>query len=49
MAFYIGGMGARDKNFYNDLAKRLGYEEAAVRIQDRFLTGKKAETAAAVA
>jgi F420-dependent oxidoreductase-like protein len=48
MALYIGGMGARDKNFYNDLAKRLGYEEAAVRIQDLFLAGRKAEAAAAV-
>jgi F420-dependent oxidoreductase-like protein len=48
MALYIGGMGARDKNFYNDLAKRLGYEEAAVRIQDLFLDGKKMEAAAAV-
>ena len=48
MALYIGGMGAREKNFYNDLAKRLGYEEAAVRIQDLFLDGKKAEAAAAV-
>jgi len=48
MALYIGGMGARDKNFYNDLAKRLGYEEAAVKIQDLFLDGKKMEAAAAV-
>ena len=48
MALYIGGMGARDKNFYNDLTKRLGYEEAAVRIQNLFLDGKKAEAAAAV-
>jgi len=48
MALYIGGMGARNKNFYNDLAKRLGYEEAAVRIQDLFLDGKKHEAAAAV-
>jgi F420-dependent oxidoreductase-like protein len=48
LALYIGGMGARDKNFYNDLAKRLGYEEAAVRIQDLFLDGKKAEATAAV-
>ena len=48
MALYIGGMGARDKNFYNDLTKRLGYEAAAVRIQDLFLAGKKAEAAAAV-
>ncbi|MEM9683957.1 MAG: LLM class flavin-dependent oxidoreductase, partial [Pseudomonadota bacterium] len=43
-----GGMGARDKNFYNDLAKRLGYEEAAVKIQDLYLDGKRAEAAAAV-
>ena len=48
MALYIGGMGARDKNFYNDYAKRLGYEEAAVKIQNLFLDGKKAEAAAAV-
>lgn len=48
MALYIGGMGARDRNFYNDYAKRLGYEEAAVEIQNLFLAGKKAEAAAAV-
>jgi alkanesulfonate monooxygenase SsuD/methylene tetrahydromethanopterin reductase-like flavin-dependent oxidoreductase (luciferase family) len=48
MALYIGGMGARGKNFYNDLAKRLGYEAAAVRIQDLFLAGNKLEAAAAV-
>jgi F420-dependent oxidoreductase-like protein len=48
MALYIGGMGARDKNFYNDYAKQLGYEEAAVKIQDLYLGGKKAEAAAAV-
>ena len=48
LALYIGGMGARDKNFYNDLAKRLGYEEAAVKIQDLYLDGKRAEAAAAV-
>ncbi|MCZ6784373.1 MAG: LLM class F420-dependent oxidoreductase [Proteobacteria bacterium] len=48
MALYIGGMGARNKNFYNDLAVRLGFEEAAARIQDLFLDGKKMEAAAAV-
>jgi len=48
LALYIGGMGARGKNFYNDYAKRLGYEEAAVKIQDLYLDGKKAEAAAAV-
>jgi alkanesulfonate monooxygenase SsuD/methylene tetrahydromethanopterin reductase-like flavin-dependent oxidoreductase (luciferase family) len=48
LALYVGGMGARGKNFYNDYAKRLGYEEAAVRIQDLYLAGKKAEAVAAV-
>jgi F420-dependent oxidoreductase-like protein len=48
LALYVGGMGARGKNFYNDYAKRLGYEEAAVTIQDLYLDGKKAEAAAAV-
>jgi F420-dependent oxidoreductase-like protein len=48
LALYIGGMGARDQNFYNDYAKRLGYEEAAVEIQNLFLDGKKGEAAAAV-
>ena len=36
LAFYIGGMGARSKNFYNDLVKRMGYEDAAARIQDLY-------------
>jgi F420-dependent oxidoreductase-like protein len=48
LALYIGGMGARSKNFYNDFAKRLGYEEAAVKIQNLFLDGKRAEATAAV-
>ncbi len=48
LALYIGGMGARDKNFYNDYAKRMGYEEAAGKIQDFFLSGKREEAAAAV-
>jgi F420-dependent oxidoreductase-like protein len=48
LALYIGGMGARGKNFYNDYAKRLGYEAEAVKIQDLFLAGKKAEAEAAV-
>lgn len=48
MALYIGGMGARDKNFYNNYAKRLGFEDAAVKIQDLFLAGKKDEAEAAV-
>ena len=48
LALYIGGMGARGKNFYNDYAKRLGFEEAAVRIQDLYLAGHKKEAVAAV-
>jgi len=48
MALYIGGMGARDKNFYNDYAKRLGFEDAAVKIQDLYLAGKKDEAMKAV-
>jgi F420-dependent oxidoreductase-like protein len=48
LALYIGGMGARGKNFYNDYAKRLGYEEAAVKNQDLFLAGKRDEAAATV-
>ena len=48
LALYIGGMGARGKNFYNDYARRLGYEEAATRIQDLYLGGQKMEAAAAV-
>ena len=48
LALYIGGMGARDKNFYNDYAKRLGYEGAAQVIQERYLSGDKAGAMAAV-
>jgi len=48
MALYIGGMGARDKNFYTDYTKALGFEDAAVKIQDLFLSGKKDEAMAAV-
>jgi F420-dependent oxidoreductase-like protein len=48
LALYIGGMGARSRNFYNDLAKRIGYEAAAAEIQDLYLDGKKNEAAAAV-
>jgi F420-dependent oxidoreductase-like protein len=48
LALYIGGMGARGKNFYNELACRYGYEAEAKRIQDLYLDGKKEEAAAAV-
>ena len=48
LALYIGGMGARERNFYNDYAKRLGYGSAAVQIQDAFLAGRREAAAAAV-
>ncbi|CAN5252548.1 LLM class F420-dependent oxidoreductase [soil metagenome] len=48
LALYIGGMGARDKNFYNQLACRYGFETEAKEIQDLYLDGRKAEAAAAV-
>jgi alkanesulfonate monooxygenase SsuD/methylene tetrahydromethanopterin reductase-like flavin-dependent oxidoreductase (luciferase family) len=48
LALYVGGMGARGRNFYNDIAQRYGYEDAARRIQDLFLSGRKDEAAAAV-
>ncbi len=48
LALYIGGMGARGKNFYNDYARRLGYEEAATKIQDLYLDGKKGDAMGAV-
>jgi F420-dependent oxidoreductase-like protein len=48
LALYIGGMGARGKNFYNDYAVRLGYPAEAKRIQDLYLDGKKGEAMAAV-
>ena len=48
LALYIGGMGARERNFYYNLACRYGYEQAAASIQDLFVAGKQAEAAAAV-
>ncbi|HET6504224.1 MAG TPA: LLM class F420-dependent oxidoreductase [Amycolatopsis sp.] len=48
VALYVGGMGARGKNFYFELACRYGYEAEAKQIQDLYLDGKKAEAAAAV-
>jgi F420-dependent oxidoreductase-like protein len=47
-ALYIGGMGSREKNFYNQLAARMGYEAEAAEIQDRFLGKQYREAAAAV-
>jgi F420-dependent oxidoreductase-like protein len=48
LALYVGGMGARGKNFYNELACRYGFEDAARKIQDLYLGGKKDEAVAAV-
>ncbi len=48
LALYIGGMGARGKNFYNDLACRYGYEAEAARVQELYLAGRKDEAVAAV-
>jgi F420-dependent oxidoreductase-like protein len=47
-ALYVGGMGARGKNFYNDLFVRFGYEAEARTIQDLYLDGRKRDAAAAV-
>ncbi len=48
LALYVGGMGARGKNFYYDLACRYGFTEAADRVQDLYLAGQKQEAAAAI-
>ena len=48
VALYVGGMGAKGKNFYNELAIRYGYEKEAELIQDLYLAGKKKEAEAAV-
>lgn len=48
LALYIGGMGAKGRNFYNDLARRYGYEEEAEHIQDLYLAGKKMAATMAV-
>jgi F420-dependent oxidoreductase-like protein len=48
LALYIGGMGARDKNFYTDYATRLGFGDAARKVQDLYLAGNKADAAAAI-
>jgi F420-dependent oxidoreductase-like protein len=47
-ALYVGGMGARDQNFYNTICQRYGYVDEAIEIQDLYLSGKKAEAAAVV-
>jgi F420-dependent oxidoreductase-like protein len=48
LALYVGGMGAKGKNFYNDLTGRYGYEAAAAEIQDLYLSGQKYEAMAKV-
>ena len=47
-ALYVGGMGAKGKNFYNDVARAYGYEQEAEEIQDLYLSGKKKEAEALV-
>lgn len=47
-ALYVGGMGSREKNFYNDLAIRMGYAEAAKKVQDLYLDQQYREAMAAV-
>jgi len=48
LALYVGGMGSRDKNFYNALVRRYGFEEAADEVQELYLSGRKDEAAAAL-
>lgn len=48
IALYVGGMGSRDRNFYNNLVQRYGFEQAAAEIQDHFLEGRREEAAASV-
>jgi F420-dependent oxidoreductase-like protein len=48
VALYVGGMGAKDQNFYNTIAKRYGYVDEATEIQELYLSGRKDEAAAAV-
>ncbi|MGA2836461.1 MAG: LLM class F420-dependent oxidoreductase [Acidimicrobiales bacterium] len=48
VALYVGGMGAKGRNFYNDVVRRYGYEEEAEKIQDLYLEGRKTEAEALV-
>jgi len=48
IALYVGGMGAKGKNFYNELMVRYGFEKEAITIQDLYLDGKKKEAEAAI-
>ena len=48
LALYVGGMGSRERNFYNQLVQRYGFEDAAREVQDLYLSGKREEAAAAL-
>ena len=48
LALYIGGMGAKGRNFYNDLARRYGYDEVAEKVQELYLSGRQKEAIAAI-
>ena len=48
IALYVGGMGSRKQNFYNNLVQRYGFEEEAKTIQDLYLEGKREEAMAAI-
>jgi F420-dependent oxidoreductase-like protein len=48
LALYVGGMGSKNKNFYNALVRRYGFEDAAEEVQNLYLSGKKDEAAAAL-
>jgi alkanesulfonate monooxygenase SsuD/methylene tetrahydromethanopterin reductase-like flavin-dependent oxidoreductase (luciferase family) len=48
LALYAGGMGARGANFHFEVFARMGYEDVALKVQDLYLEGKKAEAAAAI-
>lgn len=48
IALYVGGMGAKEKNFYNQVFRKYGYEEEAETIQNLYLSGRKSEAEAAI-
>jgi F420-dependent oxidoreductase-like protein len=48
LALYVGGMGSREQNFYNQLVRRYGFEEAAATVQDLYLSGRQGEAMAAL-
>jgi F420-dependent oxidoreductase-like protein len=48
LALYVGGMGSRERNFYNDQARRYGFERQAAEVQDHYLAGRRQEAVAAL-